>query len=44
MTKVLTSGIGIPVVEKWEKGPEETFETIMTDNFLKLMLMQINFN
>ena len=27
--KVLTSRIGIPVVEKWEKGPEETFETII---------------
>ena len=44
MTKVLTSRIGIPVVEKWEKEPEETFETIVTDNFLKLMLMQISFN
>ena len=42
MTKVLTCGIGIPVAKNWEKGTEETFETIMTGNFLKLI--QINFN
>ena len=42
MTKVLTCGIGIPVAKKWETGTEETFETIMTGNFLKLI--QINFN